>query len=109
MYLLTQRWREPCDGSALHSLELTPAEADQFAVAIAWLCERGGSEIGNTLSEFELEPRPGWHGKTDVTGLNEAMELLARESRYEEDRTFYHETERHTGLEAACASPGHWL
>lgn len=111
IYLLTQRWQEPSSGSSTVIVELTTDEASKVQETIDWLVEHGGDEVGGALPAFVLFPQPNLHIKNpaDHTGLDAVMALLAQESRYEEDRTFYHETERHPLLEAACTSPGYWL
>ena len=84
MYLLCQRWTEPCDGSVVHTLDITEQEANKLQGVLDWLESHAGDEYGSTLSQWELVPAKRIRGDADHCGIDEVLSMLALESRYNE-------------------------
>ncbi len=111
MHILMQTWSEPCDGSAVYFLFLPPEEIVEVQADIAWLDEHGGNEIGEGLSYWTLTvgPKAVITQKDDSVfrSLEATRLMMARESRYEEDPSFYGD-EPYPPY-AAIAGPSYWL
>lgn len=84
MYILLQRWEEPCPGNTTYTLDLTEQEAERLQSVLDWIEEHAGQNYGDTLCEWGLDARPGITGEADYTGIDAVLSMLALESRYNE-------------------------
>lgn len=83
MHILTARWTEPCNGTALWTCQLTEEEANKVQAVLDWLEEGADQNWGSTLIEWELFTSKSM-SEPDLESLDAVLNEIALNSRYNE-------------------------